>query len=510
MKSGKKVVAIGLDAAEPSLIEKWMNEGYLKNLASLRSKGSYGILNSSADWLVGSTWPTFYTSTLPGKHGFYHYLQWKSDKMDYERPNSEWISAIPFWRQLGDKFRVISVDIPLTFPQSPINGIEISGWALHDRIYPISSFPKEKINWVIKNFGKPLISDEVGGLQEMSELLKLKNELINANKKAAELVTSLIEKEEWDLFLSCFSSTHRAGHKFFKATNIKGGFSEEQKLQFDNALRDIYQSCDEAIGKIISCIDENVTILIYSLHGMGVNTTLADNILPQMLSVILNGKKDSGNIKKEGFIKKIRNAIPLKWRSNIRKLLPYSLQDKMTAYWRMGSIDWSNTKAFNLVADLQGYIRVNLKGREKEGIIEPEEEYNQLCEKLIKGLKTFKDVDSMEPVVESAKRSNQIFYEGSGFNNLPDIIVKWKFKPVINYKKIISEEFGEIVCPLPGKNPDGRSGNHRQYGFLIAVGDKFKTNSYFEKKYHIIDIAPTILNILDIKKPIEMDGEIIA
>ena len=177
MKSGKKIIAIGLDAAEPGLIEKWMDEGYLKNLDSLRSKRSYGILNSSADWLVGSTWPTFYTSTLPGKHGFYHYLQWKSDKMDYERPNSEWISGVPFWRQLGNKFRVISVDIPLTFPPSPINGIEISGWALHDRIYPISSFPKEKINWAIKNFGKPLISDEVGGLQEMSELLKLKDEI---------------------------------------------------------------------------------------------------------------------------------------------------------------------------------------------------------------------------------------------------------------------------------------------------------------------------------------------
>ena len=66
------------------------------------------------------------------------------------------------------------------------------------------------------------------------------------------------------------------------------------------------------------------------------------------------------------------------------------------------------------------------------------------------------------------------------------------------------------MCPLPGKNPDGRSGNHRPNGFLIAVGNKFKPNSYFGKTYHIIDIAPTILNILGIKKPVEMDGEIIV
>ncbi len=508
MKSTKKVLAIGLDAAEPSLIERWMNEGYLKNLASLCLKGTYGRLNSSADWLVGSTWPTFHTSTLPGKHGFYHYLQWQSDKMDYERPNPEWIPIVPFWRKLGNTYKVIAVDIPLTFSPTPINGIEISGWALHDRIYPISSFPKEKINWVIKNFGKPPISDEVGGLQETADLLKLKDELINANKKEAELVTALIKDEEWNLFLCCFSSTHRGGHKFWAPTNIKGGFSEKQGFQFNNALRDVYQSCDEAIGKILNNIDEEITVLVFSLHGMGANTTLADTMLPQMITRILNGKTESEKIKSDNFIKKLRNAVPLEWRSNFRKLLPFWLQDKMTAYWRMGKIDWTTTKVFNLVADLQGYIRINLKGREKEGIVEHGEEYDRLCNKVIEGLKTFKDANDLEPVAESISRSDQIFYKGNGFNNLPDIIVKWKFKPAVNYRKIISSEYGELEWPSPGLNPDGRSGNHRPEGFLLAAGKNIKINSTFEKK-HIVDLAPTILHLLDIPIPEEYDGKVI-
>ncbi|MDO8549652.1 MAG: alkaline phosphatase family protein [Ignavibacteria bacterium] len=508
MKSTKKILAIGLDAAEPSLIERWMNEGYLKNLASLRLKGTYGRLNSSADWLVGSTWPTFHTSTLAGKHGFYHYLQWNSDKMDYERPNPEWIPATPFYRLLDNNCKVIAVDMPLTYPPKTFNGIEISGWALHDRIYPISSFPKEKINWVIKNFGKPPISDEVGGLQEMTDLLKLKDELINANKKEAELVTALIKDEEWNLFLCCFSSTHRGGHKFWEPTNIKGDFSEEQKIQFDNALRDIYQSCDEAIGKIINCTSKEATILIFSLHGMGVNTTLADKILLQMIARILNGKAESEKIKSDNFIKKLRNAVPLEWRSNFRKFLPFWLQDKMTAYWRMGKVDWTTTKVFNLVADLQGYIRINLKGREKEGIVEQGEEYDWLCNKVIEGLKTFKDANNFEPVVESISRSDQIFYKGNGFNNLPDIIVKWKFKPAVSYKKIISSEYGELEWPSPGINPDGRSGNHRPEGFLLAAGKNIKINSTFEKK-HIVDLAPTILHLLGVSVLEDYDGKVI-
>jgi predicted AlkP superfamily phosphohydrolase/phosphomutase len=516
MKSVKKVIAIGLDAAEPSLIERWMAEGYLKNLAALCAKGAYGRLSSSADWLVGSTWPTFYTGTLPETHGFYHYLQWRGDRMDYERPNPKWISANPFWRELGDSCKVIAIDIPLTFPPTPFNGIEISGWAAHDKIYPTSSYPKEKIDWVIKNFGKPPISDEVGGLQDMSELLKLRDELINSNNKEAELISSLLKSEEWDLFLCCFTSTHRGGHKFWtlqdtkpEITNVKGEFSEIQKIKFKNALRDIYQSCDEAIGRILDCLSEDVTILIFSLHGMGSNINLSDKMLPQMISNILNGKKKSAAHENKSIIKSIRNLIPLELRSNIRKLLPYWLQDKMTAYWRMGKIDWSQTKVFSLVADLQGYIRINLKGREREGIVREGDEYGQLCIQIREGLKTFKDADAMESIVESITTKDQLFNKDRGFDDLPDLLVNWKLKPAACYSKVVSADFGELEWPMPGLNPDGRSGNHRPQGFLIAKGEGFDANSSIDGR-HIIDLAPTILYQLNIPIPQNMKGKIVG
>lgn len=506
MTSDKKVLVIALDAAEPNLIEKWMNEGHLKNLASLRSRGAFGKLYSTADWLAGSVWPTFYTGTLPGKHGFYHYLQWKSNKMDYERPNPGWLSAVPFWRQLGNNIKVIAVDIPLTFPPITFNGTEISGWASHDRIFPASSFPKEKINWVVKNFGSPPITEEVGGLQEINDLLNLKEELLNANQKEVELFTTLINNEEWKLSLLCFSSTHRGGHKFWDVTNVAGNYSEKQKILFKNSLRDIYISADESLGRILNSVDDNATILVFSLHGMGANTTLSERLLPQILSKILNIQKSNNNV---SYIKKIRNVIPMEWRSNFKKRLPIWLQDKMTAYWRMGGTDWSATKAFNLLADLQGYIRINLKGREKDGIIEPGEEYNQLCDKIINGLKTFRDLDTQESVVESIERTDSLYNKGKGFNNLPDLIVKWKLKPVANYKKIHSSQYGEIEMPIPGFNFDGRSGNHRPEGFLLAVGKNIKKNSVFEKK-HIVDLAPTILHLLGISIPENFDGKVLT
>ena len=167
MISNKKVIGIALDAAEWDLIDEWIKDGYLKNLASLRLKGSFGKLSSTAEWLAGSPWPTFYTGVQPGEHGLYHYIQWKSDKMEYTRPSPEWINATPFWRELNNNYRVIAVDIPLTFPPTSFNGIEISGWSSHDGIYPTSSFPEDKIEWVKEVFGEAPIGVEVGGLQTL-------------------------------------------------------------------------------------------------------------------------------------------------------------------------------------------------------------------------------------------------------------------------------------------------------------------------------------------------------
>jgi predicted AlkP superfamily phosphohydrolase/phosphomutase len=476
----------------------------------MRSKGTFGKLSSPAEWLAGSPWPTFYTGTLPGQHGFYHYLQWRGDKMQFERPGPEWIPVEPFWRRLGDNIRVVAVDIPLTYPPTPFNGIEISGWASHDRIYPTSSFPKETIKWVIKEFGNPPIETEVGGLLDIGNLLAVRDELIRANQKESELIAALIKIETWDLFLCCFTSPHRAGHKFWDVTNVKGDMSESQRSQFGSALKDIYRSCDEAVGKILNCIDDDTTVIIFSLHGMGSNPTLADELLAQMIFNILHGAHEATDGTNSNMITKIRNMIPLELRASIRKFLPFWLQDKMTAYWRHGGTDWSKTKVFKLLADLQGYIRINLKGREKNGIVDIDEEYDELCDTLIQGIKSFKDEQSMEPLIEDINRSERLFYRGPGFNNLPDILIKWKNRPAAEYTNIVSAEYGRLKWPIPGKNPDGRSGNHRPDGFLLALGEPFKINAAFDRQYHIIDLAPTILNLLKIEKPWEMEGTVIS
>ena len=122
-QASARVLAIGLDAAEPSLIERWIADGTLPHLRRLRRAGSYRRLASGAEWLSGSPWPTFNTGRRPQDHGIYHHLQWRPELMSALRPAPDWLPAAPFWRELGapDK-TVIALDMPMGYAPEPFAG----------------------------------------------------------------------------------------------------------------------------------------------------------------------------------------------------------------------------------------------------------------------------------------------------------------------------------------------------------------------------------------------------
>ena len=66
----KRVLVIGLDCAEPSLVfERWAD--HLPNLTNLRSNGIWGKLESTIPPITIPAWASMMTGKLPGSLGFY-------------------------------------------------------------------------------------------------------------------------------------------------------------------------------------------------------------------------------------------------------------------------------------------------------------------------------------------------------------------------------------------------------------------------------------------------------
>jgi len=238
--------------------------------------------------------------------------------------------------------------------------------------------------------------------------------------------------------------------------------------------------------------------MIFSIHGMDVNNSRTW-IMPQLLSRIIRGNPD-----RRGTVQKLRQMIPVKWRHAIKQRLPFRFRRWLTRYWRVGGYKWETTRAFNLFSDTQGWVRINLKGREALGIVEPGEEYEAFCQQISEGLKTFRDADTGEPFIKDIVRPHQVF-EGERLADLPDLIVRWTETPAAMHRAVSSPQFGTIPWPTPGQNPEGRSGNHRSQGMLIAAGKDIKSGTI--KDAHILDLAPTILTLLGQPVPAEMEGK---
>ncbi|RPJ48843.1 MAG: hypothetical protein EHM19_01630, partial [Candidatus Latescibacterota bacterium] len=283
MSSPRRVLLIGLDAAEPSRIEEGSARGELPEIAALLGRGTYGRLGTTAGLLSGSPWPTFYTGSSPGAHGLYHHMQWRSEKARLERPSDRWLPVLPFWRAFPESGpRAVVLDAPMTYPPAPFPGFEIAGWATHDRLGPPASHPEGALADMRRAFGRDLVAEEVHGLQKLGDLRALGASLARASEKVGEAGEALLRREPWDLFFVTFGTLHRAGDKLWDETAVRGAASPEDVESIAAALDGVYAAVDRAVGRLVRAAGDGTAVVLFSLHGMGPNRNRSP-LLPEML-----------------------------------------------------------------------------------------------------------------------------------------------------------------------------------------------------------------------------------
>ena len=508
-----KVLFIGLDSAEPSLIEKWIKNGDLPNLKKLFDRGLYRR-TVPVEKIMADQWITVYSGSGVAENGYYNRIIWSPERMASEKKQPYEVGAQPFWHAFGRRDpRVIAIDIPFSTHPAPFNGIELYGWASHDRFTRMYSTPPEWRDRLVKKFGPAPYFKEKFAPHTPAELADVKTRLVSSAASVSRLAKYLLQNEPWDLFMVVFGATHRSGHKLWPLPDPAPGegLSARKKDIQDiardlTAIKEVYKACDRGVGEIVNTVGTAATILVFSPDGMGPNTSL-NEILPDMVSRIVSSQtKAEGLSQRPLFWSGLREQVPLAWRDAVKKRLPERVQDFLSSYWRMGGIDWAVTPAFAVVpSDTVGLVRVNLKGREAQGTVAPGEQYESWLAAISEGLLSFVDADSGAPVVSSVLRTDQLGLLGKRLSYLPDLIVIWGDTPAARHREINSPLYGSFPWPAPGSNPDFRSGNHLPEGFLLAVGEAFNPGSSLPE-IRLEDIAPTIIELLGANIPPALAG----
>jgi predicted AlkP superfamily phosphohydrolase/phosphomutase len=494
MSATTPVVAISIDAADVSLIERLLEQGRLPTLQRLGEQGRFGRIESDAVNFASAVWPTFYSSQRTEHHGWYYGKMWRPERMRLEYAHDHWLPQNPFWEELDqERFRVALFDVPyaLRTPEA-LNGTYISGWQTHDA-FGVFSYPAGHVKELRSRFGRPAMKPERFGAQTAETLLRLRREMLNTFEQTADICRWMLESEAWDLFLAVLGGVHRGTHYLWDTSQIDtSGLDADTLRTLEGARGELYVAADRAVGRILEVAPAGARVLVFALHGMEANSGWVDR-LPQLVKHVHGGRDEAPH---EGFLYRWKQRIPWRLVRQVTTRLPTSVNHKLVPLWSARMLDWSKTRFFALPVDINGYVRVNLRGREPMGIVEPGEEYQAVLDEIEAAFRGFRTIDTGEPIVRNVVRvDDAVDTDAPRRDLLPDLVIHWSRTSSQQFSGVVSERYGELRWEKGAPIPSGRSGNHLPDGWLVASGPGIDPGPALPA-CDSLDIAPTILEWL--------------
>jgi len=506
-----RVLVIGLDAGDANLIQQWAHEGHLPVLQQLMQEGAWGRLKTTTDLGHTSVWPSIFTGTSPGDHGIYSVIQSVPGSYDILPVWANQRRQPNFWQYLDrNGTKCVIFDAPFDCPIEGFKGIQILEWGSWIRFWEQEGFPRR--TWKQLRDRLPLPPIQPGTIvyrQNPSQLRQLYDWLTIGIGLKARAVKWLMTQEPWDVFVTVFREPHPAGHYFWR---LDASHRANSTNSHQNFLRNVYTALDQALGEILSGLNDQVTVFIVSGDGMGPNYSgwhLLPDVLRKLGFLIVNCgtfQEGSGGAvwNPDGFLSAIRKMVPADLRMKISGLLPDPVRFRLRRRWSALPIDWDRSRAYYIPNECEGQIRINLHGREPSGCVKDCIEYDGLCQELSEQLTELVNPQTGQKAVRAVVRTDAVC--GSRKNGLPDLMVLWDEKAKVT-TELYSEKCGRIsksfsACDLSPYYV----GNHRAPGFAIIKGTRMPKGPVLEGR-HILDLSPTFLDLFGISQPSPMSGE---
>jgi predicted AlkP superfamily phosphohydrolase/phosphomutase len=166
------------------------------------------------------------------------------------------------------------------------------------------------------------------------------------------------------------------------------------------------------------------------------------------------------------------------------------------------NVDWSRTKAYSLGL---GGIFINVKGREGHGAVQPGKEYEDVRNEIMARIREFRDPDTGAPVIQGAYRREDIF-KGPQLGEAPDVQLSF----YDGYRTSWQTALGAVPESIVVANLKKWSGDHCASDKSDTQGILLSNRRVEGSNHSLLDIAPTVIGLLGLPVPPEIDGKPIS
>lgn len=460
-----------------------LDKGLLPNLARLIERGGYGDCLSTIPSHSWCAWPSFMTALDPSGHGVFDILEHKPGANRRLPVTYRSIKARTIFDDLTAAGKTtLALNIPLTFPTPAIDGKVIAGGVLPaSRSY---THPEELQQELEEKAPFPVNGMSWTTFRNRPEAFLKECADITAKRQAS--FEYLLDTTDWDFGVLVYVSTDRIQHCLMEYLTPEHPRYEE--LKDSSVARQtvaIYEQLDEGLGRLLERTDEDDLVMLMSDHGHQPCTRACtmDRILAEL------GWTRFG---KGSFLTNLIRWGP--WRRAARRIYDaLKLHGKVAL--PASPLDWSNSRAYTSVTSTGEGVSLNLKGREPQGIVDPED-YDRLRDELANALASFKDPATGKNPIGKIYRKEEVM-SGEFLDEAPDLILVPSALYSLTHAKTAVEE------------ADWLSGDHRLEGVIVAAGPKVEPGPLTEE-VRLIDLGTTALAALGASSAVPRHGRVLT
>jgi hypothetical protein len=525
-----RVLVIGLDGIEPAFAEHLMATGEMPALAELRKRAACFRLDHGPAQRTGLAWEHFASGLSPEAAHRWAAVEFAPDTYDVWQEGARFV---PWWASLD--LRVVVYDTPYVDLRRAPGTRGIVAWGAHDPGTPMATRPASLQREFLERFGRyPSAWTYATPWPSEIRTRMMGQTLAQALETRGRAARWLADERlsDWDLFIVVAGEPHGSTEGLWHGIAADHALHDHPSAPAARAaLVDVHRALDGMVGELLRSADD-AAVIAFTMGGMGSNHSDVQSmvLLPELLyrhafgrsllSVPDSWQQSPRQVplldEDDDWVALGRSWVPPRSRSSVRAADSRirSLVRKWPALyagargvraairsWRAAAeptsilnLDWQpaahyqdywpRMRAFALPSYYDGRIRLNVRGRERQGLVDGSE-YERVCDEIEALVRECRNPRTGESAVAFVERphARDPFRVGS---SEPDICVVWRdIATALEHPRL------GLIGPVPIRRTGGHTG---PYGMAyvaspsVPVGDMGVRSSF--------DVAPTVVELL--------------